>query len=75
MGQPGTSVVPCSACSAGPVQHNYNFYFTKIVYIYVQFIFNIKTHEHDVILVRRLHPASPTLLPLGRGFTFFSILR
>jgi hypothetical protein len=31
-----------SACSVGPARHNYIFYFTKIVYTYVQFIFNIK---------------------------------
>jgi hypothetical protein len=28
----------------------------------------IKTPVYDVLLVRRLHPVSPTLLPSGRGF-------
>jgi hypothetical protein len=27
----------------------------------------LKTPDHDVLLVRRLQPVSPTLLPLGRG--------
>jgi hypothetical protein len=25
----------------------------------------LKTHEHDVILVKRLHPVSPVILPSG----------
>jgi hypothetical protein len=28
----------------------------------------LKTSEHDVLLVRRLHPVSPALLPSGHGF-------
>jgi hypothetical protein len=28
----------------------------------------LKTHEHDVLLVRRLHLVSSALLPSGRGF-------
>jgi hypothetical protein len=28
----------------------------------------LKTPKHDVLLVRRLHPVSPTLLPSRRGF-------
>jgi hypothetical protein len=28
----------------------------------------LKTPEHDVLLVRQLHPVSPALIPLERGF-------
>ena len=28
----------------------------------------LKTPEHDVLMVRRLHPMSSALLPSGRGF-------
>jgi hypothetical protein len=41
----------------------------------------LKTPEYDVLLVRKLHPVSPALLPSGRGFEphilhrFFNILR
>jgi hypothetical protein len=28
----------------------------------------LKIAEHDVLLVRRLHPVSPVLLPSWRGF-------
>jgi hypothetical protein len=28
----------------------------------------LKTPKHDVLLVRRLHAVSPTLLPSRRGF-------
>jgi hypothetical protein len=41
----------------------------------------LKTLNHDFLLVRRLHPVSPALLPSGRGFEpylpyhFFNILR
>jgi hypothetical protein len=28
----------------------------------------LKTLDHDVLLIRRLHLVSPTLLSLGRGF-------
>jgi hypothetical protein len=28
----------------------------------------LQTPDHDVLLVRQLHPVSPALLPLGRGF-------
>jgi hypothetical protein len=69
------------AYSAVPTQRNYIFYFTKNLYTYIQFIFNIKTFEHDVLLVRQLHLVSATLLPLGHGFKphllhyFFNILR
>jgi hypothetical protein len=28
----------------------------------------LKTLEHDVVLVRRLHPVFPALLPSGHGF-------
>jgi hypothetical protein len=41
----------------------------------------LKTHEHDILLVRWFHLVSPTVLPLGRGFEphllhhrFFNIL-
>jgi hypothetical protein len=37
--------------SADPARHDYIFYFTKLVHTYVQFIFNIKTIDHDVLLV------------------------
>jgi hypothetical protein len=51
-----------SAHSAGPAQHDYIFYFTKI-HIYICTIY-----EHDVLLVRRLHPLSLPLLPPGHRF-------
>jgi hypothetical protein len=40
----------------------------------------LKTLEHDVILVRQLHPVSLALFPLERGFEphllyYFNILR
>jgi hypothetical protein len=35
------------------------FYFTKNVYTYRQFIFNINTSKHNILLVRQLHPVSP----------------
>jgi hypothetical protein len=41
----------------------------------------LKTHEHDVLLVRRLHLVSHALLPSGRGFEphllhrFYNLLR
>jgi hypothetical protein len=41
----------------------------------------LKTTEHDVLLVRQLHPVSFALLPTGCGFKpylllcFYSILR
>jgi hypothetical protein len=57
-----------SARSAGPAQHNYIFYFTKIIYIYVQFILNIKTPEHNVLLVGWLHLVSLALILSGCGF-------
>jgi hypothetical protein len=28
----------------------------------------LKTHDHDVLLVIRLHLVSPAFLPSGRGF-------
>jgi hypothetical protein len=56
------------ARSAGPVRHDYIFYFTKNVYTYIQFIFNIKTLKHDVLLIRQRHPVSSALLPSGHGF-------
>jgi hypothetical protein len=56
------------------------FYFTKNhIYTQVQFIFNIKTHEHDVLLVRQLHPVSPPFFHQGvvlnpTSCTVFNIL-
>jgi hypothetical protein len=43
------------------------FILQKILYRYVQFIFNIEKPEHDVLLIRWLHPMSSALLPTGRG--------
>jgi hypothetical protein len=57
-----------SARSADPARHDYIFYFTKLVYTYIQFIFNNKNINHDVLLVRWLHLVSPALLPSGLGF-------
>jgi hypothetical protein len=39
-----------SARSADPARHNY--ILQKIVYTYVKFVFDIKTLDHDVLLVR-----------------------
>jgi hypothetical protein len=38
-------------------------------YIYNSYlILKTSEHEHDVLLVRQLHPASPALLPSGHEF-------
>jgi hypothetical protein len=57
-----------STRSVGPAWHDYIFYFTKKSYIHMYNLYLIlKTSEHDVLLVRRLHPVSPALLPSGCG--------
>jgi hypothetical protein len=33
-----------SARSADPARHDYIFYFTELIYTYIQFIFNIKNN-------------------------------
>jgi hypothetical protein len=56
-----------SARSAGPARLYFLFY--KKSYLHMYSLYSIlKTPDHDVLLVRRLHPVSPALLPLGRGF-------
>jgi hypothetical protein len=48
---------------------NYIFLFYKKSYIHkCNLYYILKTPEHDVLLIRRLHPVSPALLPLERGF-------
>jgi hypothetical protein len=55
--------VVASGHSAGPARHDYIFYFIKNVYIYIYNLYSIlKTSEHDVLLVRQLHPGSTALL-------------
>jgi hypothetical protein len=61
--------------SAGLGRHDYFFILQKSVYTYVQFIFNIKTLRHEVLLVIRLHPVSPALLPSGCGFKSYLLYR
>jgi hypothetical protein len=66
------NVVPClavaSAHSGGPTRHDYIFYFTKSIYIYIIYIQYKKIFVNDVLLVRQLHPVYLTLLLLGHGF-------
>jgi hypothetical protein len=67
------SVVPClavaSARIAGLARHDYIFLFLKKSYIYMYNLYSIlKTPDHDVLLVRRLHSVSPALLLSRRGF-------
>jgi hypothetical protein len=39
------------------------------MYIHMYNLYSVlKTHEHDILLVRRLHSMSLILLPSGRGF-------
>jgi hypothetical protein len=60
--------VVASARSAGSVRHDY-FLFYKKIYIHMYILYSIlQTLEHDVLLVRQLHPVSSSLLPLGCGF-------
>jgi hypothetical protein len=73
--------VVASVHSAGPARHDYIFYFKK-TYIHIYNLYSIlKTFEHDVLLVRQLHPVSPALLLSIRGWfripplaPFFNIL-
>ena len=45
------------------------FLFYKKTYIHIHNLYSIlKTPEYDVLLVRKLHPVSPALLPSGHGF-------
>jgi hypothetical protein len=48
------------------------FFILQKTYIYIQFIFNIKKFEHDVLLVKQLHLVSPALLS-GHGFELPSL--
>jgi hypothetical protein len=57
-----------STHSAHPTRHDYIFYFTKLVYTYYNLYLILKTIDHEVLLVRRLHLVSLALLPLGLRF-------
>jgi hypothetical protein len=57
-----------STRSAGPARHDYIFYFKK-TYIHIYNLYSIlKTFEHDVLLVRQVHPVFPAFVPSGHGF-------
>jgi hypothetical protein len=53
-----------SVCSASSARHDYIFLFYKKSYIHMYNLYSIlKIPDHDVLLVRRLYPVSPDLLP------------